>query len=99
MATVTDYAAALTARGYRCYPVNVYLDERGKKRPQFKGGGGQKGEYPTDSEEIKRHWDGFNGIAINTGLSGIVVVDVDVKTVNGFDKLKEAGVQLPPTPV
>jgi KaiC/GvpD/RAD55 family RecA-like ATPase len=96
---VVDFAIALTLRGYACYPVNVRLDERGKKRPEFPGAGWQQGEYPTDRDGIRAMWDGYDGIAINTEKSNMVLIDIDVKNVDGFAKLREAGVQLPPTPV
>lgn len=100
MADVADHAIALTQRGYAVYPVNVSLDERGKKRPQFKAPGWQQGEYPTDPDSIREHWQGFQGIAINCELSGVVGVDVDFKDgVDGATNLREAGVVLPPTPV
>jgi hypothetical protein len=97
--SVVDFAVALSKRGYSVYPVNVALDDRGKKRPEFQGAGWQKGSYPTDPDAIRDHWRGYSGIAINTELSNIVLIDIDVKRVDGFAKLRESGVQLPPTPV
>lgn len=100
MADVADHAIALTQRGYSVYPVNVTLDDRGKKLPDFKLPGWQQGEYPTDPDEIRAHWQGYSGISINCERSGIVGVDVDVKAgVDGAANLREAGVALPPTPV
>lgn len=107
MADVVDFAVALTQRGYACYPVNVTLNERGKKEPQFKTTvvdgrvlGWQEGDYPTDPAAIREHWKGFAGIAINTERSGVVLVDIDVSGgKDGFAALEEAGVELPPTPV
>lgn len=99
MVDIARFAVALTGLGYACYPVSVRLDERGKKKPAFAGSGWQNGAYPTDPDAIRAHWDGFDGIALNTERSGLVVVDIDVKTTNGFEALTNAGVRLPRTPV
>lgn len=108
MADVVDFAIALTQRGYAVYPVNVYLDERGKKKPKFKtestpdGGyvGWEEGRYPTDPDEIREHWQGFQGIAINTEKSGVVGVDIDQKPdLDGMANLRATGFEFPPTPV
>lgn len=100
MAQVVTYVGALTKRGYACYPVNVALDEDGDKLLTFRDGRWAAGDYPTAPDAIRAHWDGFDGIAINTGRSGLVVVDFDVtKGKDGFTALEEAGISLPDTPV
>ena len=105
MTDVVDYAIALTRRGYYVYPVNVRLEfnerkQKNEKKPFFKSPGWQKGEYPTDPDAIREHWKGFDGIAINTERSGVVLVDIDLHgEKNGYEGLKEVGVELPPTPV
>lgn len=105
MSDVIDHAFVLRQRGYYPYPVNVRLDPaRGEKVPQFKteqGGkvGWQEGSYPTEYADVRDHWRGYEGIAIDCGRSGLVVVDVDMKKgVDGFAELKRAGVVLPVTP-
>lgn len=97
------YAVELTKRGYSCYPVTIELDSNGAKIPHFKwtpdSPGWKAGKYPTDPDEIAQHWDGFDGIAINTERSGIVVVDIDVKgTVDGHQGLEDAQIVLPRSP-
>ena len=90
-----DRAQAYAALGYRCVPVNVSLDQSGNKRvdtPQWRG---RVFDQPSD-------WEGYTGIAINTGASGVVAVDIDVDTdkgKDGFAALADAGVELPDTPL
>jgi len=101
---ITTYATNFTATGYTCYPVNLYLDPTGNKIPQFKTGekgvGWKDGDYPTDQEAIAEHWQGYSGIAINTGRSGLVVVDIDTsKGKNGHAALRDAEIILPTTPM
>jgi hypothetical protein len=66
---VVYYAQQFTARGYSVYPVNIELDSNGAKVPHFKwtpeSPGWKNGQYPTDPDEIAKHWEGFDGIAIN----------------------------------
>lgn len=91
------YAQGFARLGYSVYPVNLgYVD--GKKSPEFKVtnsggdyiGGWKHGDYPTDPDEIAKQWEGYNGVAVNTGRSGLVVVDIDVKNgVDGFTNLDE----------
>src|SRR5690606_41844902 len=96
MSDAAYYAANLTERGYSCYPLNVSLDSNGDKSLSFKDGLWAAGEYPTDPDEIREHWEGFSGLMVNTGRSGLVVVDIDVsKGKAGFDNLRSAGVKLP----
>ncbi|WP_037355462.1 AAA family ATPase [Amycolatopsis orientalis] len=102
MNPAAEAAVRYTALGYRVYPVNVsYVD--GKKRPSFKGGAwdpAKGAEYPTEPDEIRAHWEGFSGVAINTGLSGVVGIDIDQGNgKSGMDNLRAAGVQLDPTPM
>jgi len=100
MSRVVDFAGALTQRGYSTYPCNVSVDVDGDKQLSFKDGKWAAGEYPTEPEELAEHWTGFTGVIINTGRSGMVVVDIDTKKgKNGFDALRAAGVELPDTPV
>lgn len=102
-----SYAIGFTNRGYSCYPVNVEIDSDGNKIPSFKPTirdgkfyGWKNGDYPKDSQGIRKHWEGYDGIAINTGRSRIVVVDIDKS--NGKDgqlSLRAAGISLPDTPL
>ncbi|MFD9893345.1 AAA family ATPase [Amycolatopsis sp. NPDC059027] len=99
MGEVISYALALTARGYSCFPVTVGVDEDGDKDLRFPGPWGS-GEYPEDPDEIRDLFSGYTGLVINTGLSGLVVLDIDTKHgQDGFAALKAAGVELPDTPV
>lgn len=102
-----DTAIGFTRRGYACYPVNVEVDSEGNKIPSFKPTirdgrfyGWKEGDYPEDEQGIREHWDGYDGIAINTGRSRIVAVDIDTgKGKNGHLALKAAGINLPDTPL
>jgi hypothetical protein len=94
-----DYAVKLTDRGYACYPVNITLDHKGDKEFHFPGAW-QSGEYPTDHDEIVKRQGAYPGLVINTERSGLVVVDIDTsKGKDGFTALREAGIELPDTPV
>lgn len=100
MSDVVRFAVELTQRGYSCYPVNVGTDADGDKVLTFRDGRWAAGEYPAAPDEITQHWQGFGGIAINTGRSGLVVVDIDTKHgKDGFAALRDSGVELPDTPV
>ena len=81
-------------RGYVCVPVRISLDEAGDKAPQFpESWRGRTFDQPAD-------WEGYTGIAINTGASGIVAVDIDTgEGKDGFASLADAGIDLPETPV
>jgi hypothetical protein len=70
------------------------LDEAGDKAPQFpESWRGRTFDQPED-------WEGYTGIAINTGASGIVAVDIDTgQGKDGFAGLADAGIELPETPV
>lgn len=100
-AETVRYAVELTKRGYSCYPVTIELDSNGSKVPHFKwtpeSPGWKRGAYPTDPDEIAEHWAGYDGIAINTERSRLVVVDIDVKEggVNGHQGLEDAQIVLP----
>jgi Bifunctional DNA primase/polymerase, N-terminal len=89
-----EIAQEFAKRGYSCTPVNVSLGEDGKKKLHYPAGwSGRDFTQPSD-------WEGWESIAINTGRSGLVVVDLD--TGNGKDgtaALADAGINLPPTPL
>lgn len=92
--TLFKQAQGYAALGYRCVPVNVSLGDDGNKRvdtPQWRN---RVFDQPSD-------WEGYTGIAINTGASGVVAVDIDVdgNAKDGFASLAAAGVELPDTPL
>lgn len=87
--------------GYVCIPVNVKLKADGSKEPQFPGKG-----YKSRRFDDPEDWVGYTGIAINTGMSGVVAVDVDHKVDSVGNVLKDglaaaeaAGIQLPESPI
>lgn len=89
-----DTAQGYAAWGYVCVPVRISLDKTGDKAPQFpESWRGRTFDKPED-------WEGYTGIAINTGASGVVAVDIDRGDgMDGFAALREAGIELPETPV
>ncbi|BBY06018.1 bifunctional DNA primase/polymerase [Mycobacterium noviomagense] len=94
MTEMFDRVQQYAALGYCCTPASVELDGNGKKRVS----------YPSDWSrrvfEDPADWAGWDAIAINTGLSGLVVVDIDTSHgKNGFESLEAAGVELPSTPL
>src|SRR3954466_8946660 len=85
-----EAAVKYTALGFKCYPVHVDLvtgdDGKVRKIPRFRDGhwspepkddGRPGARYPTDPDEIRAHWVGFDGVVIVCALSGIVAVDID----------------------
>ncbi|MHC6213869.1 AAA family ATPase [Rhodococcus ruber] len=97
--TIDEQAFLLTQRGYAVYPVSLTVSDNGSKLPRFKGSW-RTGDYPTDRDAIREHWEDYTGLAINTERSGLVVVDID--TGNGKDghqALEDAGITLPDTPM
>lgn len=96
-AETVRYARNLIARGYKVIPVNVTVDREGRKFPQFRNG---TWHTIDDANDVPSAWDGFEGIAVNTELSGLVVVDVDVTGgKDGHVALAAARITLPETPV
>jgi hypothetical protein len=108
-----EAAIRYTGLGFKCYPVNVRLvtgkDGKVRKVPVFKDGhwspepredGRPGAEYPTDPDEIRAHWDGFDGVVIVCALSRIVAVDIDQSDgKDGWGNLKAAGLIPPETPM
>lgn len=93
MTTLFETAQGYAALGYRCVPANIRLDDEGNKiveTPQWRD---RTFDQPGD-------WDGYTGIAINTGASGVVAVDIDTGGAkDGFAALADAGIELPDTPI
>lgn len=91
--TLFETAQGYARLGYVCVPVRVSLDTNGYKQvdmPLWRGRVFDRAEQ----------WEGYTGIAFNTGASGVVAVDID--TGNGKDgwaALSAAGVELLDTPV
>lgn len=102
-----EAAVRYTQLGFKCYPVHVDLvtgdDGKVRKIPRFKDGhwSPEKGaKYPTDPDEIRAHWAGFDGVVIVCALSGIVAVDIDqAGEKDGWGNLKAAGLTPPTTPM
>ncbi|KKB97830.1 bifunctional DNA primase/polymerase [Mycolicibacter arupensis] len=91
--TLFETAKAYAALGYQCVPVNISLDADGSKRVETPQWRNRVFDNPSD-------WEGFTGVAINTGASGVVAVDIDVGDgKDGFAGLAAAGVELPETPL
>lgn len=89
-----EMAQKYAQHGYVCLPVSVYLDDDGKKNAEFPT------EYKSASFDNPEDWEGFTGLAINTALSGIVVVDIDKgPDKDGWAGLHDAGIELPDTPM
>ncbi|MGW3992197.1 bifunctional DNA primase/polymerase [Amycolatopsis sp. NPDC004772] len=101
-----EAAIKYTELGYKVYPVNVRLvTEKGrtKKKPSFKDGAWSVesgAKFPTDPDAIREHWEGYDGVVILCGPSGIVAIDVDQGDgKDGLANLKAAGLTLPKTPM
>lgn len=91
--TLFETAQGYAERGYVCVPVRLTLDTNGAKRVDAPSWRGRVFDREDD-------WTGYTGIAINTGASGIVAVDIDTGDgKDGFAALEAAGVELPATPV
>eukprot|EP00951_Prasinocladus_malaysianus_P040133 scaffold457271_cov30-Prasinocladus_malaysianus.AAC.3 len=76
MSDVHPSAAAVhsfCALGFQAFSVDIQWDSRAKK-----GAGGKRSTHPRSWQEaggsVQPSW---NSVAINTGLSGLVVIDID----------------------
>lgn len=102
-----EAAIRYTELGFKCYPVHVDLvtgaDGKVRKIPRFKDGhwSPENGAlYPTEPDEIRVHWTGFDGVVIVCALSDIVAVDIDqAGEKDGWGNLKAAGLTPPATPM
>lgn len=82
---------------YRLFPVTITPD--GKKLPLLRG---WKEEATTDQAKINEWRQSFGQSLMFFGIptgqeSGIIAIDIDVKTANGFESAKQKGLYLPPT--
>jgi len=69
--------------------------ENGKKVPRFPGGSWNSTNDPGKLQDLFR---GSDGLAVDTGKSGVILLDVDVtEGKSGAHNLKEAGISLPVT--
>jgi hypothetical protein len=94
---ILDAARSYVKAGYAVYPVHLSLDEIGKKVPDFPG---NWRDSVTTVGEVDELFPEADGIAIDTGKSGIVVIDLDQTSgKDGLANLKEAGIPLPSTPM
>lgn len=90
-----DAAQGYADLGYHCIPVNVTLAPNGVDKlfdmPSWRDG---------RKFNLRSDWEGYSGIALNTGASGVVVVDIDYGNgKDGHAGLAEAGIELPDTPI
>jgi hypothetical protein len=76
-ADTIQLAEKLTTWDIKCLPVDVHLDDNGEKQPKFRGSWSQQGACPSVPGDVAGLWGNATGIAINTGLSGLVVIDID----------------------
>lgn len=90
-----EQARWLAENGYYVYPVDVQLDDRGKKRPRFPGSWANSTREPGFEFDL-----GQPGLVIDCEKSGIVVIDIDAHgEVDGRAALEAAGIPLPATPM
>jgi hypothetical protein len=101
MSDVYTIAEKYRRLGYVCVPVNVDVRPDGSKQPRFPEGGYRNRRFDNPAD-----WEGYTGIAVNTGLSGVVAVDVDRKIDDDGNTVKDgraaltaAGIVLPETPL
>lgn len=94
MTEILAQALRYAELGYFVYPVNLSIDERGKKVVEFPG---NWRDSTRDKNQLHDLFvPGINGIALDTGKSGICVIDVDVSNSKaGLSNLREAGIALP----
>lgn len=97
MSDILQSALDYALKGYFVYPVNLTIDDQGKKRVDFPG---NWRESTNDRVRVRELFGpDVSGIAIDTGKSGIVVVDVDLGNGKfGLQNLRDAGVELPVSP-
>lgn len=92
MPALEHYRDGWTRFGYVCVPATIELGENGKKESRIAPW--------RDITETPDDWGGHTDLAIATGPSGIVVVDIDVSDgKDGWAGLREAGITLPHTPL
>lgn len=89
--------------GYAIYPVKLTETNGKKDNPKFfvdKEAGFTGWGDSVNTPEGAAALDFEGGLAIDTGKSGIVVIDVDASvTKSGFQNLEKAGISLPETPM
>ena len=94
MTSVEDAARTWVSRGYWVAPVSLRL-ENGKKVPRFPGGSWNS---TNDPNKIPDLFCGSDGLAVDTGKSGVVVLDVDLaENKSGYTNLSREGIDLPAT--
>lgn len=92
VADIKDAARLWIEAGYWVAPVVLRLHD-GKKAPRFPGGSWQSTNNLDDVDDLFYNVD---GLAVDTGRSGVVVIDVDMsETKDGIANLHEAGIKLP----
>lgn len=96
MTTLFEVAEKYREQGYFPIPVaSLGLKPNGDKDIRFPEA------YKGVTFDMPEQYEGYNGLAIDTGRSGVVAIDVDenpAKGKQGFAALAAAGIQLPSTP-
>lgn len=96
MTTLFEVAEKYREQGYFPIPVvSLGLKPNGDKNIRFPD------EYKGVTFDRPEQYEGYNGLAIDTGRSGVVAIDVDenpAKGKQGFAALSAAGIELPQTP-
>lgn len=97
MSEIIEAAREWIRAGFWVFPVRLTSTAGKKDPPQFPGSWNQA---TNDLTKVAALFDRQTGIAISTGLSGVVGVDVDIsETKDGFNRLIEAGISLPDSPM
>lgn len=97
MTEILASALRYAERGYFVYPVNLTINDKGKKVVDFPGNWSDATRDPDRVREL--FVPSVTGIAIDTGKSGICVIDIDISgRKSGLSNLRDAGVTLPHSP-
>jgi len=98
--SIVDRALEWARAGYYVYPVYLYLDTEGKKVIDFPGNWRESVRDPEDVKALFQKHSNHSGIAVDTGKSGVVVIDIDNSgDKDGLGNLKKEGLKLPTTPM
>lgn len=98
-----NIATEMTMAGYGVFPVYLKKDENGSKDPKYPRPS-WRDHVVLDPPEVGAKWDELgwtNAVGVATGQEyGVVGIDIDVsKGKDGYAALKDAGIELPATPM